>query len=216
MPVLLDAFKLIHIFFISSYLCTARSCINYNSGESPLTTLVLEAVTYFDIRSILYLELCYFLLIHLFDLKNETKCPLNITRSGTIVMDLTVGHIFFIQVSVLLIYIILYHHLFTQILIICILSTAYCEGEDEFKCSNGQCINRTQRCDNQTDCDNDEVYCYGICRTDQYKCANQQCLDVSKARCDGVAHCRDLSDENGCGKLSYFFSLILVAMNKYS
>ena len=51
-----DKFYNNSMFFISSYLCTARSCINYNSGgliglQSPLPTLVLEAVTYFDIRS---------------------------------------------------------------------------------------------------------------------------------------------------------------------
>ncbi len=81
----------------------------------------------------------------------------------------------------------------------CITLTAYCGDVHQFKCANGQCILRSQRCDNQTDCDDDESNCYGNCAEDQHRCANQQCLDISNARCDGIAQCRDLSDERGCG-----------------
>ena len=79
-------------------------------------------------------------------------------------------------------------------------------GEDEFTCSNGQCIQSRYLCDQSTyfSCDDrsDET-CWGCNQTVQgsWKCSNGQCIKATHV-CDGGApDCDDGSDETtyGCG-----------------
>lgn len=41
------------------------------------------------------------------------------------------------------------------------------------------------------------------CSENQFSCDNGRCLDI-RARCDGLAQCADISDEIGCGMLTWF------------
>ncbi|XP_071175832.1 uncharacterized protein [Mytilus edulis] len=74
-------------------------------------------------------------------------------------------------------------------------------GVDQFECDNGQCIQVTDRCNNQFDCSDrsDEINCVvkTVCPEGEWRCDNGQCLSPL-SRCDGRIQCSDKSDEAGC------------------
>ncbi|XP_054720927.1 basement membrane-specific heparan sulfate proteoglycan core protein-like [Uloborus diversus] len=69
---------------------------------------------------------------------------------------------------------------------------------DQYRCSDGMCLNIAQRCDGNLDCPGgeDESGC-GTCPENQFRCSDGSCIDY-KLRCNGAFDCRDGSDENNC------------------
>ena len=78
--------------------------------------------------------------------------------------------------------------------------------ETEFKCGNGQCINKNWRCDREKDCQDgsDEDSCFpGTPQTVCDPAVNFQCKISGTClpinwRCDGDNDCPDNSDEEVC------------------
>ncbi|PVD25151.1 hypothetical protein C0Q70_15649 [Pomacea canaliculata] len=81
------------------------------------------------------------------------------------------------------------------------------EGEcavDQFKCSNGRCIQEEWVCDSDGDCadNSDEATpgCTSECTgPHKIKCKNGGCVPL-EFRCDGDDDCGDQTDEQGCGE----------------
>ncbi|CAL1298849.1 unnamed protein product [Larinioides sclopetarius] len=69
---------------------------------------------------------------------------------------------------------------------------------DQYRCSDGMCLNIAQRCDGNIDCSGgeDESGC-GTCPENQFRCSDGSCINI-KMRCNGAFDCRDGSDENNC------------------
>ncbi|XP_055587745.1 putative vitellogenin receptor [Uranotaenia lowii] len=77
----------------------------------------------------------------------------------------------------------------------------------EFRCSSGECLTISKRCNGNRDCadGSDEQGCDGKgrkvsleCRYDQFACADRsKCID-QKFRCDKHDDCADRSDEKNC------------------
>ncbi|XP_074597426.1 uncharacterized protein LOC141852348 [Brevipalpus obovatus] len=70
--------------------------------------------------------------------------------------------------------------------------------DDEWKCSNSQCIPLSKRCDGHMNCYDlsDEVDCK--CTENEVHCGhNTSCISIDK-RCDSFNDCWDNSDEEGC------------------
>ncbi|GIY39199.1 basement membrane proteoglycan [Caerostris extrusa] len=69
---------------------------------------------------------------------------------------------------------------------------------DQYRCSDGMCLNIAQRCDGNIDCSGgeDEAGC-GTCPENQFRCSDGSCINI-KMRCNGAFDCRDGSDENNC------------------
>ncbi|XP_035226040.1 basement membrane-specific heparan sulfate proteoglycan core protein-like isoform X3 [Stegodyphus dumicola] len=69
---------------------------------------------------------------------------------------------------------------------------------DQYRCSDGMCLNIAQRCDGNKDCTGgeDEAGC-GICADDQFRCNDGSCINI-KLRCNREFECRDGSDEVNC------------------
>ncbi|KAG1651176.1 Basement membrane-specific heparan sulfate proteoglycan core protein [Nymphon striatum] len=87
---------------------------------------------------------------------------------------------------------------------------------DHFRCDDGSCLEMSAYCDKIRHCPGgeDEIDCgiifmiisignkqclllVGICRGDEFEC-DDRCIP-SRARCDGLRHCSDNSDELVCG-----------------
>lgn len=68
----------------------------------------------------------------------------------------------------------------------------------EFRCTDGQCINSTLKCNGHFDCDDfsDEVECES---TDEGQCLNSSYV------CDGIYDCKDGRDEKNCDCLTNEF-----------
>ncbi|GFS51261.1 basement membrane-specific heparan sulfate proteoglycan core protein [Trichonephila inaurata madagascariensis] len=69
---------------------------------------------------------------------------------------------------------------------------------DQYRCSDGMCLNIAQRCDGNIDCSGgeDEAGC-GTCPENQFRCSDGSCINI-KLRCNGEFDCRDSSDESNC------------------
>ncbi|KAG8188529.1 hypothetical protein JTE90_004764 [Oedothorax gibbosus] len=69
---------------------------------------------------------------------------------------------------------------------------------DQYRCSDGMCLNIARRCDGNLDCPSgeDEAGC-GTCPDNQFRCSDGSCINI-KSRCNGEFDCRDGSDENNC------------------
>nr|AAC63362.1 head-activator binding protein precursor [Hydra viridissima] len=75
--------------------------------------------------------------------------------------------------------------------------------DNQFKCTNGDCIPLTWKCDMDTDCndssDEDKNICNKVkCNANQFTCANNRCLPSLSWHCDGENDCGDGSDEKHC------------------
>ncbi|XP_071943214.1 low-density lipoprotein receptor-related protein 2-like [Antedon mediterranea] len=71
---------------------------------------------------------------------------------------------------------------------------------DEFRCYDGQCLNRTLRCDINPDCQDgsDEMNCSPEeCGSTRFACTSGECIRI-EYRCDGQNDCVDDSDEFDC------------------
>ncbi|KAK2578017.1 hypothetical protein KPH14_008439 [Odynerus spinipes] len=67
----------------------------------------------------------------------------------------------------------------------------------QFKCRNGECIDKSKHCDGVSDC-RDKSDEYGCpCREDQFECSAGYCVPLSR-RCDGYKDCYDGMDEENC------------------
>ncbi|XP_037781865.1 G-protein coupled receptor GRL101-like [Penaeus monodon] len=72
----------------------------------------------------------------------------------------------------------------------------------EWRCSSGQCVPESSRCDLQFQCldKSDEIACENnTCSEGQARCRNGQCLS-SQLWCDWVVDCADGSDEASCDR----------------
>ncbi|XP_003699331.1 uncharacterized protein LOC100882646 isoform X2 [Megachile rotundata] len=78
--------------------------------------------------------------------------------------------------------------------------TLACPSENEFTCSNGQCILKARFCDGLPDCldGSDEPHgCQGRCNKHEFTCQNSRCI-AKGMKCNGVDDCGDGSDERHC------------------
>ncbi|KAK0044767.1 very low-density lipoprotein receptor, partial [Biomphalaria pfeifferi] len=76
---------------------------------------------------------------------------------------------------------------------------ALCLAND-FKCTNGVCIDATWKCDAEEDCSDgaDEAGCPTDCSgPNMFKCANTKCIPA-QYKCDNDDDCGDKSDETNC------------------
>ncbi|XP_065093365.1 very low-density lipoprotein receptor-like isoform X1 [Ochlerotatus camptorhynchus] len=87
-------------------------------------------------------------------------------------------------------------------LLICllVLQTIYAQdcGDDDFTCSNGDCITAEQQCDGHEDCDHgeDELHCSKReCASSEFQCNDGRCISKENV-CDGIKHCHDEEDED--------------------
>ncbi|XP_043595099.1 uncharacterized protein LOC122573145 [Bombus pyrosoma] len=75
-----------------------------------------------------------------------------------------------------------------------------CPSENEFTCSNGQCILRARFCDSLPDCldGSDEPHgCQGRCNKHEFTCQNNRCI-TKGMKCNGIDDCGDGTDERHC------------------
>ncbi|KAG7205229.1 hypothetical protein KM043_018312 [Ampulex compressa] len=75
-----------------------------------------------------------------------------------------------------------------------------CPLENEFTCSNGQCILKARFCDGLPDCTDgsDEPHgCQGRCNKHEFTCQNSRCI-TKGMKCNGVDDCGDGTDERHC------------------
>lgn len=73
-------------------------------------------------------------------------------------------------------------------------------NEDQFKCTNGQCIGEIYFCDGDKDCvdGSDEPHdCNRKCETDEFYCKIGTCIPQA-LKCNGEYDCEDNSDEDDC------------------
>lgn len=75
-----------------------------------------------------------------------------------------------------------------------------------FRCSSGECLELSQRCNGKVDCNDksDEQKCEdekNKCDASEFKCRDGQCIPVSQ-RCDQSYNCADKSDEVECSSES--------------
>ena len=98
-----------------------------------------------------------------------------------------------------------------------------CDLSSNFKCSNGNCIEKKLTCDDKDDCgDNADENRMGAaqCQTKgfchhqvHYRCKNNNCVtDLSKV-CDGYDNCGDCSDESRRIMLALAFSVSSVRVH---
>jgi len=79
----------------------------------------------------------------------------------------------------------------------CALTAAKQCKDDEFHCTNGQCVSTSFVCDNDNDCSDgsDEATCpKPTCNTRSFQCNNSVCVPALW-QCDGDKDCLDGSDE---------------------
>ncbi|XP_061594512.1 low-density lipoprotein receptor-like [Cololabis saira] len=75
-----------------------------------------------------------------------------------------------------------------------------CHQEQEFRCSDGVCISRSEECDGHVDCEDgsDEQHCSHLwCNKYEFICHGRRCIST-QLLCDGVDDCADGSDEDSC------------------
>uniref|UniRef100_A0A673MSU7 LDL receptor related protein 8 n=1 Tax=Sinocyclocheilus rhinocerous TaxID=307959 RepID=A0A673MSU7_9TELE len=73
-------------------------------------------------------------------------------------------------------------------------------GAGEFRCSSGECVKLSWRCDRDPDCKDksDEADCPLLtCRPDEFQCGDGSCIHGIK-QCNKIHDCLDKSDEAGC------------------
>ncbi|XP_076167127.1 uncharacterized protein LOC143146583 isoform X2 [Ptiloglossa arizonensis] len=78
--------------------------------------------------------------------------------------------------------------------------TLACPSENEFTCSNGQCISKARFCDGLPDCvdRSDEPHgCQGRCNKHEFTCQNSRCI-AKGMKCNGIDDCGDGTDERHC------------------
>lgn len=77
--------------------------------------------------------------------------------------------------------------------------------EDQFTCSDGQCIPQVWTCDGDIDCgdgsDETAASCGDDCGEVNFRCADGECIS-GRSVCDGDVNCKDGSDESAetCGQ----------------
>lgn len=75
-----------------------------------------------------------------------------------------------------------------------------CPLDNEFTCSNGECILKARFCDGLSDCSDgsDEPHgCQGRCNKHEFTCQNGRCI-TKGMKCNGVDDCGDGTDERHC------------------
>ncbi|XP_072752143.1 uncharacterized protein [Anoplolepis gracilipes] len=75
-----------------------------------------------------------------------------------------------------------------------------CPLDNEFTCSNGECILKTRFCDGLSDCSDgsDEPHgCQGRCNKHEFTCQNGRCI-TKAMKCNGIDDCGDGTDERHC------------------
>ncbi|XP_015437376.1 PREDICTED: very low-density lipoprotein receptor-like [Dufourea novaeangliae] len=75
-----------------------------------------------------------------------------------------------------------------------------CPSENEFTCSNGQCILKARFCDGLPDCvdgSDEPSGCQGRCNKHEFTCQNSRCI-AKGMKCNGIDDCGDGSDERHC------------------
>ncbi|KAL6442610.1 hypothetical protein ACFW04_002622 [Cataglyphis niger] len=75
-----------------------------------------------------------------------------------------------------------------------------CPLDNEFTCSNGECILKVRFCDGLSDCSDasDEPHgCKGRCNKQEFTCQNGRCI-TKGMKCNGVDDCGDGTDERHC------------------